>query len=156
MALVQSKQVVAKYAFPTFEDSRDLIAISAEYVVPTGTLAVNDVIEMGLIPANSTVVDAVLHFTAGGASRTCDFGRLSGTYGDATAATGQARTCGTEYGSAVSVASAGVARTAVNQTGAGVTNDTTAFGLKVTGGTFPAAMVIRAHLLVRPEIVGLV
>lgn len=156
MALVQSKQMAAKVQFPVPDDARCPVVLSAEYVVPAGGRAVNDVIEMGVIPPDCVVVDGILHFTAGGASATGDFGEISGTAGDTSAATGQGRTCGNEYAAAINVASAGVARLAKNMTGAGKDNDGTAFGLKVTGATWPAGMIVRAHLIVRSELHGMV
>lgn len=156
MPLVQSKQIVAKFQFPTPDDARDCLAISAEYVVPAAGRAVNDVIEMAVIPPNCVVTDATLHFTAGGGTAAFDWGVLSGTFGDASAATGQARTCGSDYAAAVSAVAAGVARLVKNQTAANQQTDTVAWGLKVLGSALPAGMIIRAHLFVRSELVGMV
>lgn len=156
MALAQSKQIVAKFQFPTPDDARDTIAVSAEYVVPTGGRAVNDVIEMAVIPPKCVVADGTIHFTAGGGTAALDWGVLSGTFGDASAATGQARTCGNEYAASASVVAAGVSRLAKNQTVADQPDDTVAWGFKVLGSALPAGMIIRAHLFVRPEIVGMV
>lgn len=156
MPLAQSKQIVAKFQFPTPDDARDSMPVSAEYVVPAGGRAVNDVIEMANLPPNCVVTDATVHFTAGGGTANLDWGVLSGNFGDASAATGQARTCGNEYAAAVSVVAAGVARLAKNQTGPNQADDTKAWGFRVLGSALPAGMIIRAHLYVRSEIVGMV
>lgn len=156
MSLAQSKQIVAKFQFPTPDDARDTLALSAEYVVPAGGRAVNDVIEMANLPPNCVVVDGTVHFTAGGGTANLDWGVLSGSYGDASSATGQARTCGNEYAAGASVVAAGVSRLAKAQTGHNQADDTKGWGFKVLGSALPAGMIIRAHLLVRSEIVGMV
>lgn len=156
MPLVQSKQIVAKFQFPDTDDARYPAVLSAEYVVPTGGRAINDVIELGQMPPNAIVTGCSVHVTAGGAGATADFGYLSGTYGDASAATGQARTCGSDFFAAGSVAAAGVLTLVKPQTGPSRDDDLTGWGLRVTGAVWPAGMIIRAHLSVRSEIVGLV
>ncbi len=151
MALYQSKQIKLGYPIPTPNDAVSDIPIICEFVVPAGGLAINDVIEMGPLPNNCVPIDGILHFSAGGASATADFGLLSGSYG----VNDGARTCGNDFAAAVNVAAAGNARIAKALISAPQADDTVGWGLKVTGAVWPAAMVVRAILFVAPEVPGM-
>jgi hypothetical protein len=81
------------------------------------TLAANDIIDVGIIPANATVVDVILDSddldTGGAPALAFDVGIMSGTPGD----TVTARTCGAEFFSASTLAQAGgVARSTLKTT----------------------------------------
>jgi hypothetical protein len=155
MSLVQSKQVVARVPGPTFMHASGIVAVMAEYLVPSGGRAVNDVVEFGNLPAGAVVVDATVNNTAAGASATGDLGLLSGAYGDASAATGQARTCGNEFMAAVDMNATTVKRLTKSVTAASTADDTTGWGMKVTGATWAAGTVVRAILYVAPAPVAM-
>lgn len=149
MALYQSKQVAARNPIIAIGGADVLVPIQAEFVVPTGGVAVNDVIEMGGITPQMRVVDAIIHNTAAGASATGDFGYLSGSYG-----TSGARTCGNEFIAAGDMNATTVKRLSKSVTAEPVaavgnlTDDAIGWGFKVTGATWAAGTIVRATLLV--------
>lgn len=151
MALYQSKQILSRIPIINLDGADDLVPIQAEFVVPTGGVAVNDVIEMGGINPTMRVVDAIVHNTAAGASATFDMGYLSGSYG---VTTGAARTCGAEFISAGDMNATTVKRLTKSVTAEPVaavgnlTDDAVGWGLKVTGAGYAAGTVIRATLYV--------
>jgi len=151
MALYQSKQVLSRIPIINLDGADDLVPIQAEFVVPTGGLAINDVIEMGGIVPTMRVVDAIVHNTAAGASATFDMGYLSGSYG---VTTGAARTCGNEFIAAGDMNATTVKRLTKSVTtepaaaSGNLTDDSTGWGLKVTGAAWAAGTVIRATLYV--------
>ena len=151
MALRQSKQVLARNPVPNQSGFDDLMPLQAEYVVPTGGIPVNDVVEMFGISPNMRVVDAIVHNTAAGASATFDMGYLSGSYG---VTTGAARTCGAEFIAAGDMNATTVKRLTKSVTAdptaavGNLTDDMVGWGFKVTGATWSAGAIIRATLLV--------
>ena len=151
MALRQSKQVVNRVPVPSLDGANCFTPIQAEYVVPTGGIPVNDVVEMFGIDPNMRVVDAVVHNTAAGASATADFGYISGSYG---VTTGAARTCGNEFGAAIDMNSTAPKRLSKSVTAeptaasGNLTDPTVGWGFKVTGATWAAGTIIRATLYV--------
>ncbi|HEY0955821.1 MAG TPA: hypothetical protein VGE36_13735 [Roseateles sp.] len=151
MALFQSKQVASRMPIIAIDGASCLTPIQAEFVVPTGGLAVNDVVEMGGITPAMRVVDAIIHNTAAGASATFDFGYLSGSYG---VTTGAARTCGNEFIAAGDMNATTVKRLAKSVTAeptaavGNLSDDAVGWGFKVTGATWAAGTRIRATLYV--------
>lgn len=151
MALYQSKQVVNRVPIVAIDGASCLTPIQAEFVVPTGGVAVNDVIEMGGITPTMRVVDAIVHNTAAGASATFDMGYLSGSYG---VTTGTARTCGNEFIAAGDMNATTVKRLTKSVTAeptaavGNLTDDAVGWGLKVTGAGYAAGTIIRATLQV--------
>lgn len=151
MALYQSKQVAARAPFPALGGADKVVPIQAEYVVKTGGVLVNDVIEMFGVSPNMRVIDAIVHNTAAGATTTADFGYLSGSFG---VTTGTARTCGSEFIAAADMNATTVKRLTKSVTTEPVaavgnlTDDAIGWGFKVTGATWAAGTVIRATLFV--------
>lgn len=151
MALYQSKQVVSRTPFPALGGADRIVPIQAEYVVKTGGVLVNDVIEMFGIEPNMRVVDAIVHNTAAGAGATFDMGYLSGSYG---VTTGAARTCGNEFIAAGDMNATTVKRLVKSVTAeppaavGDLTNNAVGWGLKVTGATWAANTIIRATIYV--------
>jgi hypothetical protein len=147
MALYQSKQILARIPIIALDGADDVAPIQAEFVVPAGGLAVNDVIEMGGITPTMRVIDAIIHNTAAGAGATFDLGYLTGSYG-----TTGARTCGNEFIAAGDMNATTVKRLTKSVTtepaaaAGNLTDDATGWGLKVTGATWAAGTVIRATL----------
>lgn len=147
MALYQSKQVAARRPIVGPDGASCVTPIQAEFVVPTGGVAVNDVIEMGGINPTMRIVDAIVHNTAAGASATFDLGYLSGSYG-----TAGARTCGNEFIAACDMNATTVKRLVKSVTTepaaavGNLTDDATGWGLKVTGATWAAGTIIRVTL----------
>lgn len=151
MALYQSKQVAARLPFPAMGGADKVVPIQAEYVVKTGGVLVNDVIEMYGVAPNMRVIDCVVHNTAAGATTTFDMGYLSGSYG---VTTGTARTCGNEFIAAGDMNATALKRMVKSVTAEPVaavgnlTDDTIGWGFKVTGATWAAGTIIRATLFV--------
>ncbi len=147
MALYQSKQVAARRPIVAIDGAATLVPLQAEFVVPTGGVAVNDVIEMGGINPTMRVVDAIVHNTAAGASATFDLGYLSGSYG-----TSGARTCGNEFIAAGDMNATTVKRLTKSVTTeppaavGNLTDDAVGWGLKVTGAGWAAGTIIRVTL----------
>lgn len=151
MALYQSKQVSTRMPVVSLDGANCVTPIQAEFVVPAGGIAVNDVVEMGGLQPPMRVVDAIIHNTAAGAGATFDFGYLSGAYGRTG---GAARTCGNEF-----IASGDMNATTVKRLTKSVTAEsagsnenlgdaTIGWGFKVTGANWAAGTVIRATLFV--------
>lgn len=151
MALYQSKQVASRVPYPSMLSANKLVPIQAEYVVRTGGVLVNDVIEMFGVDPNMRVVDCIVHNTAAGATTTFDMGYLSGSYG---VTTGTARTCGNEFIAAGDMNATTIKRmvksvTAEPVAAVGNTQDpAVGWGFKVTGATWAAGTIIRATLYV--------
>lgn len=152
MALFQSPQVIAQKAIPASRDGVGTVAITGEFVVPAG-LALNDVIEMGGLPAGHIPVDLVVSFPDADSNGTptvaFDAGLISGRFGD----TVSARTCGSEFFAAdVTARTGGLAR--ANKSLAGVAPVLTeqGWGLKVqaAAATLATGGRIRATLFLVP------
>lgn len=153
MALYQSKQVKAGIPAPSPADALCPVAITTDYVTPTGGLAAGSIIEMGAIPDNCIPVDLVVHTGALGASVTLDAGILSGDF----AVNDQARTLGSEFFSAAqAAATASLLRGTKSLTAVAPVLTTKGWGLKTAGATTAAGISIRATLFVVPAPVGIV
>ena len=100
-------------------------------------LASADIIELGVLPANSTIVDAILDTGNLGAGVTVTSGLMSGTVGS----TDAARTCGSELFSAA--ANNAIVRPSTSSafTIAKVTADRS-IGVKVSGAVTAANQVV--------------
>lgn len=146
MAFYQSKQIKAGLPAPTPDEAVDVMAITAEFVTPTGGVAVGEIIEMGAIPDNCIPLDIVVHTGALGASVTLAAGILSGDF----AKNDAARTMGAELMAATAAATALVLRGAVSLATVEPTQTTKGWGLKVAGATTAAAIRLRATLYVMP------
>lgn len=151
MALFQSNQVKAQKALPAARDGVATVAVTTEFVIPAG-LALNDIIEMGGIPAGHIPVDVVVSFPDTDSNGTplvaFDAGIISGRFGDPVLGS---RACGNEFFAADTTARAGgIAR--ANKSLAGVAPKLTeqGWGLKVqaaaatlaTGGTVRATLFL--------------
>jgi hypothetical protein len=92
MAIVQSSWGALKRQAPVSSEAGTVKVERYTYTVPAGlTLNVNDIIELAILPAYHTVVDATLVVDEAGTA-TYDVGIMSSIPGD----TDQARTCGNE------------------------------------------------------------
>lgn len=92
MAIVQSRWGSLNRQAPVSEEAGTVKCERYTYTVPAGvSLAVNDIIELAILPANHTVVDATL-VTDSLTTSTFDVGIMSSIPGD----TDQARTSGNE------------------------------------------------------------
>ena len=74
MALFQSIQIKQRNPIPSLDEANEPLYIFGEFVVPTGGLAINDVIEMGGLTEDMRIIDAVIHNTAMGVGATFDMG----------------------------------------------------------------------------------
>ena len=86
MALKQALQIVQKQP-PVSADGYEPVALVGDYTVEAG-LALNDVVEMVVLPAGYVPVDAVAHIEdtdSGSPAMTLDLGLLSGTAAPAAA-----------------------------------------------------------------------
>lgn len=102
MSIFQSDWAKIRRQAPTADCAGDVVAEKFDFTV-TANLAIGDIIELGILPAGHTVVDAVLITDDLGAG-TLDVGLMSGAVGSLDAA----RTSGNELFSAA--ADAGVVR----------------------------------------------
>jgi hypothetical protein len=161
MALKQATQVTNKVPYPSANGAAEVVPIIGDFTVPTG-LAANDVVEMCALPPGYVPVDYVLACedtdSNGTPTITLDVGVLSGTYGDASAATGQARTCGSEGQAASTVAQAGGITRPTKKDFALIAPSTSerGFGVKLAAGaaTLTVGSKWRMTLLVRPQSEG--
>jgi hypothetical protein len=143
MSLKQSKQVAAGAPVPSTCEANELYAITGDYTIKAGD-AQGDIIEFGGIPANSTVVDMVIHHD--GVGGTVDVGILSGDY----AKKDNARTCGQEFGAALASANAGVLRLAKNTNAVPMSEGERGWGVKLLAAPV-VGKVISATLFVVPK-----
>jgi hypothetical protein len=150
MANFPSKQVAQRTPALSALDASALVAVTAEYVTKTGDL-IDDIVEMGAIPAGCIVVDLIVDTGALGASATLDAGILSGNYGDALAG----RTMDNEFFAAAAAANAGVIRRNKNVNAVPVANTDKSWGIKFKGANPAATQTIRATLLCKPAPIGI-
>jgi hypothetical protein len=143
MALKQSKQVAAGAPVPSTCEANEAYAVTGDYTIKTGD-ALGDVIEFGGIPANTTVVDMIVHHD--GIGGTVDMGILSGEY----AKKDNTRTVGQEFGAAVSTAAAGLIRLGKNTNAVASSESERGWGVKLLAAP-TAGKVISATLFVVPK-----
>lgn len=107
--MLQADHAAGKIAPPTPREGGEVVAYRSQIALGTGDLTLNNIIEMGPIPANCLVTDVILDSddldTA--TSITLDVGVMSGTYGNLLDDSGNARTCDATFISASTVAQAG-------------------------------------------------
>lgn len=152
MALKQSKQILAGVSVPSPLDSTQTIAITADYVTPTGGLAAGDIVELFAIPENCIPVDMIVSTGILGASVTLEAGIVSGTYGKADNARTQASA---EFIAATAAATAVLLRMGKSTTAILPTDSPRGVGVKVAGATTSAGIAIRATLFVVPAPIGI-
>lgn len=99
MAIKQSEWGQLRKQAPVSGEAGGVVAEKYKFVV-TADLAANDIIELGVLPAYHTVVEAILVTDEIGTA-TFDVGIMSGTLGSPD----QARTCGNELFAGVADAS---------------------------------------------------
>lgn len=143
MALKQSKEVAAGAPVPSVLDANRVVAITGHYTIKTGDAA-NDIVELGGIPANTHVVDFILHHD--GVGGTVDAGILSGDY----AKEDNARTMGNELAAAVATSSAGLVRMVKTGLGVASSDAERGWGVKLLAAP-TVGKVIRATLFVVPQ-----
>lgn len=149
MSNTVSRQVELRYPAPTPIDAVALIPVTAEYVTRAGDL-INDIVEMGALPAGCIPVDLIIDHGALGAGATLDAGILSGDYASPVGP----RTMGTEFVAAAAAATAGVLRRNRVVTTTPALNDRS-WGIRFLGANPALAQTIRATLLVRPAPPGI-
>lgn len=91
MALVQSAWALGQKQAPVSREAGGVVCERYTFTV-TSNLADGDIIELGILPAYHTVVDAVLVVDEAGTA-TYDVGIMSGVVGDPSSS----RTCGNEF-----------------------------------------------------------
>ncbi len=91
MALVQSAWALGQKQAPVSREAGGVVCERYTFTV-TSNLAAGDIIELGILPAYHTVVDAVLVVGEAGTA-TYDVGIMSGVVGDPSSS----RTCGNEF-----------------------------------------------------------
>lgn len=96
----QSEWVLGRKQTPTSREAGSVVA--QRFEVTAGALASSDIVELAVLPAHHTIVDAILDMDTLDAGITADVGIMSGTVGDPD----NARTCGSELFSAVDASSA--------------------------------------------------
>jgi hypothetical protein len=141
----QSRQVRAGLPAKSALDASSLVFVHGDYTVKTGD-AINDIVEMGAIPAGCVPVDVVVHTGALGASATLDVGVLAGNYGDA-----GTRAMGNEFAAAAAAATAVVIRSTKSLAALAATDNDRGWGVKFLGANPAAGQVVRATLICRPQ-----
>jgi hypothetical protein len=156
MALRQAKQIVNK-APVISADGYEPVTLVGDYTVEAG-LALNDVVEMVILPAGYVPVDSIASIedtdSNGVPTATLDHGLISGVAG----AVDAARVCGSEAFAASTVAqTGGVARPTKKDFGliAPATTDR-GIGFKVAAAaaTLTVGAVWRLTVIARPQIAG--
>ncbi|CAB3972334.1 MULTISPECIES: hypothetical protein [Burkholderia] len=154
MTILQSLWATQQRTTPYGDCAGDQVCERFEYALPAAGLQVGDIIELGVLPADHSVSDAVLVAdkldTGGAPALAFDVGIMSGDVGDKVSA----RTCGAELFSASNVGQAGgVARTTLASafTIAPVGNHRS-IGVKITAAaqTQAAGFKLRLMLTYRP------
>ena len=157
MALFQSKQVLLQKAIPAAISGVDLVPITGEFVVPAG-LAINDIIEMGGLPAGHIPSDVLIHWPDMDSNGTplisADVGLITGRFGDPVLGS---RACGNEFVAGSQVPrTGGIDRLAKSLAGIAPTNTERGWGIKIgaAAATLATGGVIRATLYVEPAPLG--
>ena len=143
MALKQGKEVAAGAPVPSMNEANEPYTITGNYTCKA-TDAIGDIVELGGIPSNATVLDLIIHHD--GIGGTVDAGILSGDY----AKKDSTRTMGQEFGAALSTATAGIVRLAKNTNAVALNASETGWGIKFLAVP-TAGKVIRASLVVIPQ-----
>lgn len=132
MALFQSPWATGQKQAPTSREAGGVVCERYSFTV-SANVAENDIIELGILPALHTVVDAVLIVDEAGTA-TYDVGIMSGVVGDPSAS----RTCGNElFASAADAAAVRMSKLAGFRI-APTTSDRS-IGVKVLGAGITAA-----------------
>lgn len=105
MAIKKSAWATGRRVAAVSGCSGEVVSQKFEFIV-TEDLAIDDIIEIGPLPAEHDVADMVAVVDAMGTDVTVDVGIMSGDYGDAD----EDRTSGDEFFAGEAVASAGVVR----------------------------------------------
>lgn len=110
MALYKSKQAASRAAAISPDGGNCAIPLVFEHVVAAGQFALNDIIELGALPAGTVVLSPptlVVDDIDTGTTLVVDVGLMSGQYLAALDDAGAARTCGAEFFSASTLGQAG-------------------------------------------------
>jgi hypothetical protein len=164
MTIRQSKQSLSRVPALSTPEASDVVPLIFEYVCTTlANMALNDIIEMGALPANCVPVAPpilVCDDIDTGTTLTLSLGIMSGDYlGGQLDSAGAARTCGAEFLNASTVGQAGGMVTSALPGGLQLspTLYDRAIGVKIaaaaTGVT--AGAKIRVMMLVAPAPVGI-
>lgn len=152
----KSVQVTNRAPILSGDTATELVALVATFVVPA-SLAVNDVIEMGPLPAGMVVADLTVDFpdldSNGTPTVKFDAGLLAGNYLD----TGSRDCDATLFSQSTAGQTGGIARMAASGAlSLGPNTGDKSWGLKVQTGaaTLAAGGTIKAILYVRPKIEG--
>lgn len=108
--MLQTEYAKGVEVAPTPGGAGEVVSYRATIDLATGDLTLNNIIEMGPLPAGCVLVDAILDtddLDSGTPAITLDVGIMNGDFGALTDADGNARTCGAEILSAVTTAQAG-------------------------------------------------
>lgn len=109
--MLQTDYATGSQIAPTPECSGETVSYRATIDLATGDLTLNNIIEMGPLPAGCEFVDAILDTddldSNGAPAVTLDVGIMNGDFGALLDDDGNARTCGAEILSAVTTGQAG-------------------------------------------------
>lgn len=110
MALKQTEHATGQICAPTPCGAGDVVSYRASIALATGDLTLNQIIEMGPLPANCDLVDVILDtddLDSGSAAIALDAGIMDGEVGELLDDSGDARTVDASILSAVTTAGAG-------------------------------------------------
>lgn len=153
MATILSKYATGQIATPVSPGAGTPVVLDYFIDVTAAQLALNNVFDMGILPAGHTVGDMILvpdDLDSGTPTIALDVGLMTGTPGDSTSV----RTCGAEFFSADASARTGVAARMSLATGFKVLSSGAdrSIGVKVqAAGATPAAGRIRLRVYAHPS-----
>lgn len=113
MALFFSKHVAGPHRIPTPSAAGEVVAVRFGHLLTTAQHVTGNIVELGVLPANCTVVDAIFDADDIDSATTLelDIGLMSGLPGETLDEQGNARTCGDELFDGITTGrSAGVER----------------------------------------------
>lgn len=162
MALRKSKQATARMPAASALIANDCVALIFEHVVVVAEFALNDIVEMGALPANMILAAPpvlVVEDLDTGATLTLDVGLITGQYLNALDDAGAARVCGAEFFAASTVGQAGGMATSAVVAGMKLTPSVYDRGIGVKIAAAAAGNVagakIRLHVLAAPSPTGI-
>jgi hypothetical protein len=107
--MLQTEYAKGEEIAPTPANAGETVSYRATIALATGDLTLNNIIEMGPLPAGCEFVDAILDTDDldTGTAIKLDVGIMNGDFGALKDSSGNARTCGAEILAAVTTAQAG-------------------------------------------------
>lgn len=162
MALRKSKQVSARCPALSVDGANDVLPLVFEHVAVVAEFLLNDVIEMGALPAGMILLAPpvlVVDDCDTGVTLTFDVGLMSGDYLAALDSAGAARTCGAEFFAGATIGQTGGMVTSIVPAGMKLTPSLVDRSIGIKIATAATAVIagakLRLAVLVGPSPVGI-